>query len=159
MRDGRGNPTKLTPEVARAILEAIEAGNYKATACAAAGVHRDTLNHWEHLADQGHEAYVEFVAALRQAEANAEMGLLAEIRGVRAPVVGVTGPEPWQAKAWIMERRYPKRWGLRVKAAVTEELEAFLARIEKRLDAPTFAKVIDASREDAADAAAEDVKH
>lgn len=153
----RGNPTKLTEEMATVILDAIEAGNYKGTACALVGVHRDTLHNWEQLGAQGKEPFAGFVERLRVAEAKAEVGLLAEIRGARGGSKH-DAPDVWTSRAWIMERRFAKRWGLRVKAAVNEELESLLRRLESRLDADTFGKVIDATREDAGEPS-DDTRH
>lgn len=140
--------TMLTPTVRAALLESLRGGNYRVVACAKAGIHRDTLSGWEQRAKAGEEPYKSFVDELHQAEAESEAKLLGEIRTAQPAVVGVSGPDIWQAKAWILERRFPKRWGLRVRAAVNEELEGLLDRLQKRLDAETFAKVIDASREE-----------
>lgn len=146
-----GRPSSLTPETQEAILEAIRAGNYKATACAKAGIHRDTLHGWEQRAAKGEEPYATFAAKLTQAEAEGETRLIDEIRGAQG---GVSGPgghaaDVWQARAWILERRWPKRWAARVRQAVTEELDAFTDRLQRRLDDATYRKVLDASREDA----------
>ncbi len=144
--------------MATAIVEAIEAGNYKATACAAAGIHRDTMHSWETRGEAGEEPFASFVLRLREAEAKAEMGLLAEIRGAQGGTKECPG-DVWTARAWVMERRFPKRWGLRVRAAVNEELEGLLKRLEQRLDAETFGRVVDAAREDASSEANGESRH
>lgn len=156
-----GRPTSLTPEVQAKILEAIRAGNYKATACALAGVHRDSLLYWEQRAEQNEEPYASFIEAFRQAEAEAESTLLAEIKNAQPaiPGEGGRGADVWTSRAWIMERRWPKRWASRVRTAVTEELGALLDRLEKKLDAETFKRVIHASREDASNEGAGDPRH
>lgn len=143
-----GRPTSFTPEVGETIIAAITAGNYKATACAAAGIHRDTLNEWERRGSHGEEPYASFANALMIAEAKAEMALLAEIKSAQPAVVQSHGADVWQSRAWIMERRWPKRWGGRVRLSVTEELGSLLDRLQKNLDAETFAKVVHATRED-----------
>lgn len=141
--------TRMTAEVKATILEAIRDGNYRVVACAKAGIHRDTLSGWEQRAKTGEEPYKAFVDELHQAEAEAEVKLVKEVRTAQPAVVGVSGPDLWQARAWFLERRFPKRWGLRVRAAVNEELEGLLDRLQKKLDAQTFEKVIDAAREEA----------
>jgi hypothetical protein len=120
------------------------------TACARAGIHRDTLHKWEQRGASGEAPYAEFFDALQKAEADAESSLLEQIQKAQPAVSGPggAGADLWQAKAWIMERRWPSRWGGRVRATVTDELGTLLKRIESRLDAETFAKVIDATRED-----------
>ena len=142
-------PTSLTPTVRAAILEAVRAGNYKATACAAAGIHRDTLNGWELRGRTGEEPYASFVEELEQAEAQSEIEMLSRVRNAEPSIPEVKGADPWQATAWAMERRFPKRWAQRVRAAVTEELDAFTDRLAKKLDEATMRRVLEAAREDA----------
>lgn len=155
-----GRPTSLTPEVEKRVLEAIKAGNYKATACKLAGIHRDTLNGWELRGKTGEEPYASFSDALQTAEAEAESGLLQQIMTAAPAVVGISGPDMWQRLAWIMERRWPQRWSGRVRLQVSEELGAFTAKVRAALDDDTYRKVVDATREDAAGSAADgDSRH
>lgn len=135
-----GRPTLCTPEVQKKILSAIRAGNYKHIAAQAAGVHRDTLNGWELRGAKGEEPFASFSDALQKAEAEAEVMLVARVH---------EGGEGWQSKAWICERRWAKRWAARVRQQVTEELDAFTDRLQRRLDEETYRKVLNASREDA----------
>lgn len=139
-------PTSLTPEVQRAICAALEKGNYLETAASAGGVHRNTLRSWIQRGEVGEEPYAAFLCAVKTAEDKGERLLLRTIR---------KGVDGWQARAWIMERRWPARWGGRVRITVNEELSNVLRRIESKLDPETFAKVIDATREDAPGASAE----
>jgi hypothetical protein len=141
-----GRHTELTPDVARTIVAAVRNGNYRTTAAALAGVHRSTLYVWEQRED---EPYATFTRELQAAEAEAESELLESIRNAMPsiPGEGGRGADPWQSRAWILERRWPKRWASRVRTAVTEEIDAFTDRLQKRLDDETFRKVLDASRE------------
>lgn len=154
-------PISLTPAVQETILAAIRAGNYKATACAKAGIHRDTLHGWEQRAATGEEPFASFSDALQKAEAEGEATLLDEIRCAQPsiPGEGGRGADIWQAKAWILERRWPKRWAARVRQQVTEELDAFTDRLQRRLDEATYRKVLDASREDAPGEGADGARH
>ncbi len=154
-----GRPTSLTPETQATILESVRAGNYKASACSAAGIHRDTLNGWEIRGAAGEEPFKSFSDALQTAEAEAEAKLLAEIRTAQPGIPGFSGADLWTAKAWILERRWPKRWAARVRQAVTEEIDAFTDRLQRRLDDATYRKVIDASREDAPGEGAAEPRH
>jgi hypothetical protein len=156
-----GRPTSLTPEVHEAIVESIRAGSYRSTAAAKAGVHRNRLAEWEGRGESGEEPYAAFACALQKAEAEAEERLLDEIRNAQPSVTGEGGhgPDLWQAKAWIMERRWPKRWAARVRQAVTEELDAFTDRLQRKLDEATYRRVLDASREDASGETGPEPRH
>ncbi len=134
-------PTSLTPEVQAAILEAIEAGNYKSTACQAVGIHRDTLNGWEIRARSGEEPFASFSDALLKAEAKAEMTLLAEIKAARPGLTGVQGADLWQARCWVMERRFASKWCARVKQQVAEHVDALTEKL--KADPDLHRKVVD----------------
>jgi hypothetical protein len=137
--------TSLNEETEAIILEAIRSGNYKSVACAKAGIHRDTLNGWELRAENGEEPFRSFVEKLREAEADAETKLLSEIRCAQPGVPGVSGADIWTAKAWILERRWPKRWAARVRQSVNEEIDAFTDRLKRRLNEDAFRQVLDAA--------------
>lgn len=136
-----GRPTKLDENVQRVIVEALEKGNYRSTAAAAAGVHRNTLINWERRGEDGQEPFASFVVAMQQAEARAEMSLLAEIQSARPGVPGVSGADVWTAKAWILERRYASRWCARVKQQVAESVDALTNRL--KADPDLHRKVLD----------------
>lgn len=116
----RGRPTKFTPERTERLIEAIRAGNYRITACQYAGISKHTLRNWIAIA-QGPDAppeYLDFLAALEKAEAEAEAYDLALIRnaarGEKDPATGEYTVKPqWQAAAWRLERKNPERWGRR----------------------------------------------
>lgn len=133
-------PSKLTSETASVIIDALREGMYREVAARLAGIHRDTLYGWLERGHAGEAPYADFAEAVDKAEAESE---LETIRLVK------TGMEGWQSKAWLAERRWPSRWGGRVRATVDSELAAVLKRIEAKLDPETFAKVVDATREDA----------
>jgi transposase len=140
-----GRPSKLTPETQATIVEALREGLYRETAATLAGIHRDTMYGWLERGRTGEAPYAAFSDAVEKAEAEAEQHVIREVR------MGLDG---WQSKAWVAERRWPRRWGGRVRATVSDELAAVMARIEAKLDPETFAKVVDATREDAPGASA-----
>ena len=152
-------PTSLTPAVQETILDAIRSGNYKRTAAQKAGICEKTLYNWEERGEKGEEPFAGFLQAVKKAESEGEATLLGEIRSAQAGIPGVQGADVWQAKAWILERRFPKRWAARVRQAVTEELDAFTDRLQRRLDDVTYRKVLDASREDAPGEGADGARH
>lgn len=99
-----GRPTSLTPEVAEIIVDAMRAGNFLETAAALAGVSVSSVRNW--IRAGNHDTtpkLAEFAKDVRQARAQAEIADLNHIR-----------KDPsWQAAAWRLERRHPKRWGRR----------------------------------------------
>lgn len=136
-----GRPTSLTPEVQAAIVTALRAGNYRVTAAAAAGVHRNTLVNWEKWGTEGKAPYVDFLCAIQKAEAEAEMELLADIRAARPGITGVNGADLWQAKAWMLERRFATRWCAKVKQQVAEHVDALTEKL--KADPELHRKVVD----------------
>ena len=103
-----GRPTKLTDEIQQAILDALSMGNFVETACAVAGIHKDTFYHWLKLADDAPNGrHAKFRAAVQQAMAQAENDAVS--------LITAAGTTQWQALAWRLERMYPERWGQRMK--------------------------------------------
>jgi transposase-like protein len=96
-------PTKLSPAVRARIVQAIRAGNYGEIACRSAGISPSTYYRW--LARGEREQlgpYAEFAAAVRLAEAEAEVYAVATIRQAM--------PSDWRAALTYLERRHPGRW-------------------------------------------------
>lgn len=120
-----GRPSSFTPEIGRKVCAAIRAGNYLETAAGAADIHRNTLRNWIQRGEQGEEPFADFLCAVKRAEAYAEKKLLRLVR---------QGLDGWQSKAWIMERRWPAKWGGRVRVTVSEERESLLAKVQKDPD-------------------------
>lgn len=125
-------PTSLTPELQNTIRIAIENGNYRETAAKVAGIHRNTLRNWTERGETGEEPFAEFLCVLEKAEATAERRMLKSIR---------KGGPNWQAKAWIMERRWPSRWSGRVRVTVTDHVDALTQKL--KADPELHRKVVD----------------
>lgn len=125
-------PTKLTPAVQQTICDALEKGNYRATAAAVAGIHRNTLIDWERRGENGEDLYVDFLTAMQMAEAKAEMALVAEIRHAEPGVPNVRGADLWQAKAWMLERRYGGKWSGKVKAHIAEAVDDLTNKLRSK---------------------------
>lgn len=107
-----GRKTKLTPDVAQAIVTAIQAGNYQDTAAAHAGVHPATFYRWmERGAADSKAPYREFREAVEKALA------FAEVRDVA--LIAKAAETYWQAAAWRLERKFPDRWGRKERQEVT----------------------------------------
>jgi hypothetical protein len=138
MNRGGGRPTSLTPEVQEAIVVALRKGNYRQTAAAAAGVHRNRLAEWEKRGESGEEPFAEFMLAMIAAEAEAEMELVDEIRHARKDK---DGADLWTSRAWILERRFAHRWSGRVKQQTAEAVDALTDKL--KADPDLHRKVLD----------------
>ena len=69
---------------------------------------------------------------MQAAEAKAEMALVAEIRNAEPGVPTVRGADLWQAKAWILERRYGGKWSGKVKAHVAEAVDDLTNKLRSK---------------------------
>jgi hypothetical protein len=100
-----GRPSKFTPDVCNRILTAIRNGNTYEASAQYGGISYSLLREWivQGEQDQAGE-FLEFVEALKKAEAEAEVESVALIR--RSAQEG-----QWQAAAWFLERRKPSEWG------------------------------------------------
>jgi len=97
-----GRPTKLTPELQDKLVEYLSAGNYTCVACGLVGIHVSTFCRWMSIGEKAKSGkYREFYEAIKKAEAARE-----------ATWIKYIDSDPsWQSKAWLLERRYPERWG------------------------------------------------
>lgn len=129
-----GRPTSLTPEVAKAICDTIEAGNYRSVACAAAGISRATLVNWERLGAEGKAPYADFLAELQSAEARFEIKIVGELRNAVKGIPGESSADLWQSKAWLLERRFASRWCARVKQQTAENVDALAQKLKAKPD-------------------------
>jgi len=94
------------------LIEALRSGAYRIDACRAAGIHYNTLLAWEKRGETENSGeYIEFLDALRKAEAEAVITNVEVV--TRAAQDG-----DWRAAAWFLVHKYPDRW----------------ARVEKRAD-------------------------
>lgn len=147
-----GRPTKLTPELADAIIESVRAGNYLETAAALHGLSYETVRAWAREGERATGGLKHrFSAALKSASADAEATAL--------KVITEAGKEHWQAMAWRLERRYPKKWALRVVHHVEDALKGVIARLEVEFakEPGTMDRILEAiAREDEDGAAAEE---
>jgi hypothetical protein len=140
-----GTP-KLTPETAATILDWLRRGHYRKVACAKVRITERTLQNWVKKGEAGIEPYASFVVDMAEAEADVEDELLTAIRGAMPAVMGEGGhgADVWTSRAWIMERRWPKRWSGRVRVSVSEEVDAFTARLKSNPE--LYTRVLDALR-------------
>jgi hypothetical protein len=97
----------LTPEVQDTLCQALRAGAHMEQAATYAGVHRSTAYRWvaRGEADDTQQRFRDFAAAVREAEAGFEIASL--------ELISRAGDDDWRARAWLIERRRPRRWGRR----------------------------------------------
>lgn len=102
---GRGRPTKLTPKLHDEFIKHLLVGNYIETACALCRVNKRSVYDWLKKGnDQKRGKYRNFLNAVREAQAKSES------RGLML-IEKAAGGGQWQAAAWRLERKFPKRWG------------------------------------------------
>lgn len=96
----------MTPELITHAAQLVSAGNYIATVCKYLDIDESTWYRWMQKGQRQKEGlFYEFYKDIKKAEAAAEM------RAVTGIVAA--GKVSWQALAWYLERKYPKRWGKR----------------------------------------------
>jgi hypothetical protein len=107
MGNRNGRPSKLTPEVEKEFVGLVKAGSYIETVCAVVGIGRSTYYDWMKKANDSLESisYTRFRDEVRKAQA------WAEARDV--VIVKKHADKNWRAAAWLLERKYPQRWGRR----------------------------------------------
>lgn len=108
-----GRPSKLTEYTTARIISSLSRGNYRYVACQTAGITITTFERW--MSDE-RGPYREFRAAVEKAEAEAEERLLG--------IIEDAAPNTWQAAAWMLERKYPERWGVKARIEVESLLRA-----------------------------------
>ena len=118
----RGRKSKLTPEVQAEIVSSIQVGVYAKTAAAAAGINETTYYEWLQRGREAREngrasKYRDFLEEIETADAQAEKQHFNMI--VRQAAGSRTSPGDWKAAAWILERKYPEKYGRKVAQEVS----------------------------------------
>lgn len=100
-----GRPSKLTPEIRDKIVEMLKIGNYIETVCEFVDINKSTYYMWLKQAEVSTRStkYSKFRDAVRKAMA------FAEARDVA--IIARAAEKDWRAAVWMLERRYPERWG------------------------------------------------
>lgn len=105
---GKGRPSGLTPEIANKIVRSVRAGCYIQTSAAIVGIGNTTL--WEWLKrgrDEEDTIYSELFDRVQTAQGMSEAEDLA--------IIGEASKEDWTAAAWRLERKFPHKFGKRVR--------------------------------------------
>ena len=109
---GRGKTgSKLTKKVCDRICDGLRKGNYVTTCCRACGISTVTYYNWKKRGEEGEEPYVTFLERVEEAEAEGEM--------VHVEIIHDTAVSGnWLSSAWLLERKYPQRFGKREQMAL-----------------------------------------
>lgn len=106
-----GRPSKLNDTVRKAIVQAVSHGAVFETAAAFAGVERVTFRAWltrgrkEIAEDKLDTPHALLVIELEKALADCEVMWLTAVGGAAV--------DHWKAAAWLLERKWPERYGRR----------------------------------------------
>lgn len=98
-------PKLLDELVSKRIVDAVRAGASRTAAAEAARVGRSTLHLWLQRGAAGDEPYATFTTRVREAEGELERELV--------EVVMSHAAKSWQAAAFLLERKWQKRWAVR----------------------------------------------
>ena len=100
-----GRPTKLNVIIIDELVELLETGVHVETACSIAGIRKKDFYDWMKLAldPEKNNIYKTFRDRVRRA-----MGLTEKKTLLNVKEAGDKGD--WRAAAWMLERRFPKRW-------------------------------------------------
>ena len=104
-------PAKLTEEIEARIVTLIRNGNYRTTACQAAGIGTSTFYRWMEQGEADDQEDLDtplraFYLAVRRAEAESEATDIAIIETAARQ-------GDWKAAAWRVERKVPQHWNLK----------------------------------------------
>ncbi len=104
-KSNAGRKTKLNDARLKKVVDGITAGLPYDTACALAGIHYTTFLNWMKRGEEDKTGeFFKFFEEVKKAEAIAESVHIKNIKDA-----GRNGV--WQADAWMLERRYPEKWG------------------------------------------------
>lgn len=111
-----GRPTKLTPEVAAAIVDLVRSCVPVTTAARQQGIAYSTIRLWRSRAEEDPESvYAPFIEDLDRAIADAEIKMIKSIHDAATS-------DPNHAK-WLLERRWAGRWSPLSKTKVEAKVE------------------------------------
>jgi len=117
----RGRPLKLTPELHARFLANLAGALYVETACAATGIHKDTYYEWCRMARAAVERLKKDSTSKPTAKEKKLVALMTEVERVmeqkQSRLISVIEAAAargfWQSAAWLLERRWPERYGTR----------------------------------------------
>lgn len=94
----------LDESVWQRLNQAISVGAYIEDACVFAGISSRQFRRWRELAEQGVEPYAERWEEINKSESQSIVRNLFNIQNA-------SNNGTWQASAWLLERKYPEKYG------------------------------------------------
>jgi transposase len=129
-----GRPLELTRDMIETVKTLLPRSLYVETVADVLGVHRVTFRRWvkagaveQRHRDRGKppnpkfNLHCELCITVKKAMGQTEADFLSQIQ--------TAGIDTWQALAWVLERRFPDKWGLN--RAEVRELKRRLDELEK----------------------------
>lgn len=113
-RDLRVKYKFMQDDVWQKLNQAISVGMYIQDACVFAGISDRQFRRWRELAQLGIEPYASRWQEINRSEAQ---GVLRHLLNIQT--AGNNGS--WQASAWVLERKYPDKFGKREHLKVTQD--------------------------------------
>ena len=113
-RDLRVKYKFMQDDVWQKLNQAISVGMYIQDACVFAGISDRQFRRWRELAQQGIEPYAHRWQEINKSEAS---GVLRHLLNIQT--AGNNGS--WQASAWLLERKYPDKFGKREHLKVSQD--------------------------------------
>lgn len=140
-----GRPSKLTPELAEAILIDVEGGLDPQVAAQAAGVVAKTYYNWITRGKAGEAPFASFYTEIARAKAEAEKRLLQ--RTLSGDGKG-EGFGPAKAALEILSRTRPDRYSQQVKVQLRQDIERVLDVVLRVCGQDHFLAIAEALAED-----------
>lgn len=102
-----GRPPRLNGELIEQICDLIIEGKTIERAARLSGVSATSIYRWLAIGKQGNSEpiYQELVERVREATECSEFELLQSMR------ISGSNPKNWRANAWLLERRFPEKYG------------------------------------------------
>jgi len=94
----------LDESVWQRLNQAISVGAYIEDACVFAGISSRQFRRWRELAEQGIQPYAERWEEINKSESQSIVRNLFNIQNA-------SNNGTWQASAWLLERKYPEKYG------------------------------------------------
>lgn len=115
MNQNNGRPTECTPDVIYRIAELFRRGLFELTIAGLVGISVSSLKNWRKWGEDGREPYLTYLTTVQKAEAEWEAESVSDIEKASQDKFDeldkLLRKGEWQARAWLLERRYQTRYG------------------------------------------------
>lgn len=134
----RGAPSRYSEELAEKVIQHILLDQSVSEAAQAAGLHIDTIMGWVERGAQGNSKYKDFAERYKKAQAQTEARFLSKVQDPNT--------RDWQRWAWMLERKWPNRWGRRLDiTSAGEKIDSvdvftYAAEVQKKKQEELLAK-------------------